>query len=139
MLLMNTWCVSSPWCVTVYQLYWIILTEIIFLFSKNTIHFKICYTDYTITLNYRQVCSNVYQHSDFSTISLAISSSKAPFIIPLLKQQLVDSRSGLSSFVKRTLNFPKTRFNMNVAVDRVWQKRCFDCHTNEYMTCMTER
>lgn len=34
-------CVSSFWCLTVYQLYWIILTQITFLFFKNNIQFQI--------------------------------------------------------------------------------------------------
>lgn len=58
-------CVSSPWCFTVYQVYWIILTQITFLFSKINIQCKKNYTDYTITLNYKQafiffnyLCSN---------------------------------------------------------------------------------
>lgn len=39
---------------------WILLTEITFLFSENNIQIKIFILIYNITLNYRQVCSDVF-------------------------------------------------------------------------------
>lgn len=110
----------------------------------------------------RQVCSNVFDgvtgdhayhndelldDQDWEDVLDEGNSqpSTHPSYLLRLKQKLVNRRSGLSSFVKRALNFPcKTRSGMTVAVDTAWQKRDFDSltsaglspgkHTEEYAT-----
>lgn len=63
--------------------------------------------------------------------------STHPSYLLRLKQKLVQKRSGLSSFLKRALNFPcNTRSGMTVAVDTAWQKRDFDSLTCKH-SCWT--
>lgn len=72
--------------------------------------------------SFRQVCSNVFDgvtgdHADHND-ELLDDQDWEDVPDEGLKQKMVNRRSGLSSFVKRALNFPcKTRSSMTVAVD----------------------